>query len=121
MHHSPKDRSAAMNQCIDNCTNCHAICVESIGYCLHMGGKHAAPEHIALLSACADICATSVDTMLGGAPVSPAVCGACAEVCAACAASCEQFDDDAMRRCAEACRRSEESCRAMAGMAGMKM
>jgi len=120
MHHSKEHRSPAMDQCIENCTSCHAICVETIAYCLEMGGKHAAAEHIALLSACADICATCADTMLGGGSVSAAVCSACAEVCAACAASCEQFgDDDAMRRCAEACRRCEQSCRAMAGMSGM--
>lgn len=122
MHHSKEHRSAAMNECIDDCNSCHAICLETMHYCLHKGGKHAAAEHIALLSACADICTTCADTMLGGVSVSPAVCGACAEVCAACAASCEQFaDDEVMRRCAEACRRCEKSCRAMAGMAGMKM
>nr|AFR74974.1 pO3Cd1.12 [uncultured Xanthomonadaceae bacterium] len=122
MHHRTEDRSAAMNQCIDDCMKCHTICLETIDYCLHKGGRHADAEHIALLSACADICTTCADTMLRGVSVSPAVCGACAEVCGACAASCEAFGDDAaMQRCAEACRRCEKSCRAMAGMAGMKM
>jgi len=122
MHHTAEHRSAAMNECIDNCTQCHQICIETASYCLSMGGKHAAADHIGLLQACADICTTCADTMLRGVAVSPAVCGACAEVCAACATSCEQFGDDAaMKRCAEACRRCEKSCRAMAGMAGMKM
>ena len=68
-HHSEDHRSQAMNECIDNCTQCHAICLETINYCLGKGGAHAAPEHIALLATCADICATSADAMLRGASV----------------------------------------------------
>lgn len=85
--HSAAHRPQAMNDCIDNCTKCHAICRETLNHCLSMGGEHAAPGHIALLSACADICATSTDTMLRGAAVHPVICGACAEVCTQCTAS----------------------------------
>ncbi|MBD4119066.1 ferredoxin, partial [Xanthomonas citri pv. citri] len=49
-HHSAAHRPQAMNECIDNCTQCHAICLETINYCLTKGGVHAAPEHIALLA-----------------------------------------------------------------------
>src|SRR3546814_5162654 len=65
-HHSAAHRPQAMNECIDNCTQCHAICLETINYCLTKGGVHAAPEHIALLATCADTCATSADAMLRG-------------------------------------------------------
>ena len=94
-HHSAAHRSQAMNTCIDNCTQCHAICLETINYCLTKGGAHATPEHIALLATCADICATSADAMLRGASAHDVVCGACAEICRQCA--------DASRRCAESC------------------
>src|SRR3546814_6220722 len=80
-----------MQACIDACTECHAVCLETMNYCLSQGGQHAAPEHIALLSACADICATSADAMLTGASVSPVICGTCAEVCRKCAQSCERM------------------------------
>lgn len=117
-HHSAAHRNQAMNDCIDNCTNCHSVCLETINYCLTKGGEHAAPDHVALLAACADICGTSAATMLRGAAVSPVICGACAEVCRQCAASCEKMGDDAeMKRCAEVCRRCAESCTAMASMA----
>ena len=33
-HHSAAHRSQAMNECIDNCTQCHDICLETINYCL---------------------------------------------------------------------------------------
>jgi hypothetical protein len=118
-HHDSAHQSPAMNECIDNCTSCHAICLETISHCLSKGGAHAAPEHIALLAACADICSTCAATMLRGASVSAAVCGACAEVCRACADSCERMGDDPqMKRCAEVCRRCAESCTAMAAMPG---
>lgn len=108
-------RDASMDECIDNCTQCHAICVETIAYCLSQGGKHAEPGHIALMATCADICATSADAMLRGAEVHVFTCGACAEICRQCAESCGAMGDDAtMKRCAEACRRCAESCASMA-------
>ena len=114
-HHSAAHRSPALNDCIDNCTQCHAICLETISYCLGKGGSHATLDHIALLATCADICATSADTMLRGAAVHTVTCGACAEVCRQCAAACEAMGDDPeMKRCTDACRRCAESCAAMA-------
>jgi hypothetical protein len=108
-------RPAQMNTCIENCTRCHATCLETINYCLGEGGAHVEPAHQGLLAACADICAASAATMLRGAhQAMHPVCRACAEVCAACASSCEGFgDDESMRRCAAACRASQASCEAM--------
>jgi hypothetical protein len=106
----------AMQECIDNCTRCHAICVETITHCLQKSAKHAQAGHVRLLLDCAQICATSADFMLRGSDLHPRTCGVCAEVCARCAEDCERMaDDDMMRRCAEACRRCAESCRSMAG------
>lgn len=114
-HHSAAHRAHVMNECIENCTQCHAACLEAIKYCLGQGGRHAAPEHIALLATCADICNTSARTMLRGAASHKVICGACAEICRQCAAACEAMGDDPeMRRCAEICRQCAESCAAMA-------
>ena len=117
-HHSAEHRSQEMNDCIDNCTRCHAICLETINYCLAKGGKHAEPGHITLLSVCADICATSADAMLLGASVHNVTCAACAEICRQCAQACERMGDPEMDRCASVCRRCAESCDAMAGKQG---
>lgn len=103
-----------MNTCIEDCSQCERVCLETTNYCLGEGEDHADPTHIALLAACADICGTSAHTMLRGAAVHTAVCKACAEVCRECAASCEGFDDPEMERCVQACRRCAESCEAMA-------
>jgi hypothetical protein len=108
------DRS--MQECIQNCLDCHRVCLELVSHCLKMGGKHAEPDHIRLLLDCAQICATSADFMIRGSDLHALTCGACAEVCARCADDCERMaeGDEPMTRCAEVCRRCAESCRRMA-------
>jgi hypothetical protein len=109
--------SAEMQSCIDECQDCHHICVETATHCLGLGGKHAAVEHIQTLLDCAEICQTSANFMLRGSPDHGMTCGICAAICDRCAKSCDALagDDDLMRRCAQACRRCAESCRKMAG------
>lgn len=117
-HHTAEHRSDQMNQCITDCFQCAATCIETINYCLSQGGAHAEPGHINLMQTCAEICAVSGNAMLRGVQAHAAICGACAEVCRLCADSCEHVGTDAtMRRCIDACRRCAESCRAMAAVA----
>jgi hypothetical protein len=107
-----------MQQCIQECLNCHSICLATVSYCLQMGGKHAEAHHITTLLDCAEICQTSANFMLRGSHFHTRTCGVCAEVCERCAQECERFGDDAqMRSCAEACRRCADSCRRMGAMA----
>lgn len=108
-------QGTSMQQCIDECTRCHAVCMEAITHCLEKGGRHAEPTHMRLLMDCAQICATSADFMLRGSDLHHLTCGACAEVCERCAEDCEKMaDDPKMQECAEACRRCAESCSRMA-------
>ena len=103
-----------MKDCIDNCDDCHSICLETVTWCLQQGGDHAAPEHIQLLQDCAEICQTSANFMIRGSSFHSLTCGACAEICERCATHCESMDGDQMAACAAACRRCAESCTAMA-------
>ncbi|MEG3191030.1 MULTISPECIES: four-helix bundle copper-binding protein [Novilysobacter] len=113
-HHRAEHRSQEVNRCIDDCTQCHAICLETINYCLGKGGKHAEARHIALMATCADVCATCADAMLRGTQVHGVICGACAKVCRQCADSCAAMGDDPeMQRCVDICRRCAESCGSM--------
>ena len=106
-----------LRDCIDECTRCHAICLETVTYCLQQGGHHAEVGHIRLMLDCAEICQTSANFMLRGSPPHVRTCGACAEACRACAEGCEQMgSDQQMQACAEACRRCEESCSKMSQM-----
>lgn len=106
-----------MQSCIDECLECHRICMETATHCLMLGGKHADAHHIGTLLDCAEICQTSANFMLRGSHQHTETCGVCATVCDHCAETCESIgaDDDLMRRCAQACRRCAESCRKMAG------
>lgn len=107
--------SDQMTDCIDRCQSCQEVCLETIGHCLELGGKHAEAEHIRMLMACAEICDTSARFMLLGSKHHARTCEVCAEICEACAKDCERFgDDEMMQQCAEACRRCAESCRQMA-------
>jgi hypothetical protein len=111
----PHQISSEMRECIQNCSDCHNVCMETVDHCLHLGGAHAEASHIRLLLDCAQICATSADFMLRGSDSHQQLCGLCAEICDRCAEDCERFgDDEQMRRCAELCRRCAESCRRMA-------
>lgn len=117
MRQATMNMSAEMEDCIQNCTDCHAICTTTLAHCLQLGGHHAEHSHIRLLLDCAQICQTSADFMLRGSPFHHRTCAVCAEVCDRCAADCEKFhDDEHMRQCAEVCRQCAGSCRHMANM-----
>jgi hypothetical protein len=107
--------SREMQHCIDECTQCHAVCLGTIQHFLAKGGLHAAPQHIRLLADCAQICQTSADFMIRSSDHYPLTCGVCADICQRCAEDCERMADDApIRRCAQTCRTCAESCRHMA-------
>lgn len=107
--------SDEMRQCIQECTACHSTCLETISYCLQMGGMHVEPAHLRLMLDCAEICQTNANVMLRGSDLYVSTCGVCAEVCERCARDCERFGDDSrMRQCAQVCRRCAESCHRMA-------
>jgi hypothetical protein len=107
-----------MEQCIENCTNCHRICLETAAR--HFAGEKAPrlEEHaVRLLLDCAEICRTSADFMIRGSAMYQHTCRACAEICSRCADECDRMGEDPyMAACAEICRRCAESCREMAGV-----
>jgi hypothetical protein len=107
--------SSEMQQCIQNCFDCHITCLNTITYCLQQGGRHAEVAHIALMQDCAEICQTSANFMLRNSALHMRTCGVCAEVCDMCTMDCQRFADDIqMQACADMCRRCARSCRHMA-------
>ena len=105
-----------MRECIDNCLQCHAICLEVSMHCLELGGRHAGAELIRTLADCAQSCIASADFMLKISPHHRRYCAACAELCTDCAGACERManGDELLQRCTEICRRCEATCRQMA-------
>ena len=107
----------AMRSCIEACHECEDACRTTLTHCLEKGGEHAAPDHVALLLDCAEICANAAAFMARGSTSHARLCALCAEVCDACAKSCDALGDREMKACAETCRACARECRAMAGVA----
>lgn len=104
-----------MQSAIQDAKDCHAVCVQTVTYCLQQGGQHAQASHIQSLLDCAAACQISEDFMLEGSPLHPKACGLCVDTCTRCAESCAQFgNDEQMKACADACRRCAASCQPMA-------
>lgn len=118
-HTTHQMTSVEMQQCIDECLHCHAICLQTAQHCLQTGGEHAEQNHMTLLLDCAEICQTSANFMLRGSQQHTRTCAVCAEICRACEEDCRRLGrgDDVMLQCAEACRRCAQSCDRMAKMA----
>ena len=112
-HHSDDE----MQKCIQLCQDCHALCVQTIGHCLNLGGRHAALEHIRLLQDCAELCETTAHYLIRGSSLHERMCGLCDEVCRQCADNCLQVggDDQMVKKCAEMCKTCAGSCERMAG------
>jgi hypothetical protein len=105
-----------MQQCIELCRDCHAMCMQTIAHGLKLGGRHAVPDHIRLLMDCAQMCTTTVDYMLRGSSFHDRVCRLCSDLCAQCGQDCVKVagDDQLIKRCIEVCRQCAESCERMA-------
>jgi hypothetical protein len=110
-HHSDDE----MKKCIQLCEECHAVCIQTVGHCVKLGGRHAAPDHIRLLLDCAQICETTADYLIRGSSLHERMCGLCAEVCRQCADNCLQIagDDQMVKKCAEMCKSCAGSCERM--------
>ena len=107
---------AEVRRCIENCHQCHMVCLEmAMTLCLETGGRHAEPAHMRLMLDCAGICETAMNAMVRHSAHHATVCRACAEICRACAASCEEVGD--MQECVDICLRCAESCERMAALA----
>jgi hypothetical protein len=107
--------SEGMAECISGCGDCHDTCMETLGYCLVQGGRHATEGRIRALVDCNQICDLTRDTLLRGSSLYAQVVELCAEACARCAEACGELapEDAMMDRCVEACRRCAETCSAL--------
>ena len=100
-----------IQQCIEECLNCHAACTMTAQYALGEGGDKADPGLVGVLLDCAEICQAAVRAMVRGGEMAAAICRACAELCEACAAECEKHDHEHCKLCAQMCRECAADCR----------
>lgn len=98
----------------DSFQHCHDLCLKSLDHCLELGGDYADPQHIRMLTACAEICDVSTRFVPLGSRYLVQTYRVCAEACEACASECDRIaDDKIMRQCANACRACASACRRM--------
>ncbi len=109
--------SEEMLHCIQECTSCHAVCLNATKHVLDRGGELEKPDLLRILQDCAEICQVSADFMLRGSGLHGLICETCAVICDACAQQCEPFQDEMMRACSDTCRSCARSCRDMVPMA----
>lgn len=48
-HRMTTEMNQEMRECIQHCTECHNVCVETTVHCLQLGGKHVEAAHLRLL------------------------------------------------------------------------
>jgi hypothetical protein len=121
-HEGMPAQSAALTQydaltleCINACTGCQNVCLQTRDHCIGLGGEHANADLLRLLSDCERICRLSADYSLGRSTFSMQSCSLCADVCDACAAACAAFTkDNVMHDCATACTQCADTCARMA-------
>jgi hypothetical protein len=103
----PSMADVEIQQCIQDCLDCHAVCIRTADACRQAGGQHGANEHVYMLLDCADICLTAAHFMQHNSPLYGFVCQVTAQVTNHCAGECERMGDD---DCANACRNASWSC-----------
>lgn len=114
MTHDSDDATYDMQQCIQNCRDCHRICMLTLTHWLGKGSDQG--PHVRLLLDCAEICQVSANFMLRSSDQHVYTCAVCAQVCERCARECERLGagDEEMRLCGEMCQRCADSCHYMA-------
>lgn len=111
----------AMQECIEECLNCHAVCTMTLQHCIATGGEHTEVNLIGILLDCAEMCQTSANFMLRGSPYHVVTCAACAELCRACEEACRGVTgDEQLGHCGDVCSACAESCDRMAQMGSEK-
>jgi hypothetical protein len=106
-----------MQECIEECLNCHAVCTMTLQHCIASGGDRTEVNLIGILLDCAELCQTSANYMLRGSPYHVITCAASAELCRACEEACRAVsDDEQLAHCADVCAACAEVCDRMAQM-----
>ena len=112
MNQHSSDESVLNSQiedCIQDCLNSHAVCLDTAMSLLPKGPTYANP--VLILLDCSELCATNAHFLMRNSPVYGHVCEACAQVCTHCAEACDEIGEN---DCANACRASAASCEQMA-------
>ncbi len=115
----PQELSNDAKACIEACTACHDVCMETSAR-LRMQG-HGDEGQIGALLDCAELCRMAANFVMRDSPLHAMVCVLGADACLRAARDCERFEDDRMREVANTCRRTADRCRRVAAVAAAIM
>ncbi|MBA3872172.1 MAG: four-helix bundle copper-binding protein [Anaerolineae bacterium] len=113
--HMPRE----IQQCIENCSECHQLCLATVYHCMELGGKYAMPAQITLLLDCAESCQTNANFLLRNSELQGLTAALCADSCTRCAQACERLanGDRQLLDCAKICRFTSTTCDRMVRLA----
>lgn len=112
-----EDTHDELQECIEECLNCHAVCTITLQHCIASGGDYTEVNLVGIILDCAEMCQTSANFMLRGSPYHVITCAACAELCRACEEACRGVPgDEQLAHCAEICATCAGACDRMAQM-----
>lgn len=100
-----------MDDCIQDCLNCHTVSYDTAMTMLQKGVKDS--SHLRIMLDCSEIALTAAHSMLRNSPMYGYICQACAEICNHCAELCFQVGEN---DCGNACRACANSCQQMVKM-----
>lgn len=115
--HETEQAQDEMQECIEECLQCHAVGTMTLQHCLAVGGTHAEINLVGVILDCAEMCQVSANFMLRGSPYHVLTCATCAELCRACEEACRSITgDEQVEHCADICASCAASCDRMAQM-----
>jgi hypothetical protein len=76
-------------ECIESCSDCYGVCMETSVHCVGRGGAHAEGERVRLLEDCAQIVQLCGNLMLRGSELAASAALLCLAACERCARDCE--------------------------------
>jgi hypothetical protein len=98
-------------ECIEECIECHRICVATLAVHLRPGAQPIPPEHAKLLLDASQASETAVDFMLRGSELAETIARAAGDVCERTASVLESAAGDGpLQACAQHCRRAAGAC-----------
>jgi hypothetical protein len=112
MSQQPSDESnlsSQMEDCIQDCLNSHAVCLDTAMSLLQKGNHYVDPVRVLL--DCSEVCATNAHFLMRNSPVYGSVLESCAQVCTHCAEMCDEISET---DCANACLASATSSEQLA-------
>lgn len=107
---SKAEKSTAETGKARSCSQCAAICEETLSYLEKKGGKYAEAGNIQKLKDCITLCKASADLQNRQSPHAKKLLEVCHQVCLDCAKMCQDLNDPKLADCVKSCQECSSCC-----------